>query len=358
MSTERQYNLIHLTCAHCGAGLELPEDSHVCRCAHCGNSFLLVGSEGALQYYVPHTIDSDMAQHIVWQRLKVLQRTSDAVMHGLTLYYVPYWRLRGTVIAWVFGRKPLIEKGTELKQHYDPQANHGGSYITTIERVVGDSGVEKLFRRSAIVTISACNVQEMGIEPLTGQRQAYGCGNSFNRNAFLSMRLLDLAAKPAEGVFLSVTVPLEQAKSDAEIVFTHLLQGAVFDLDEISYQTQRTLTGHISMVYYPIWFCRFSVQGRQFTATLDGTTGKIIAGSLSSNRYLRVQVILFALVLANIVATPIAKFLMVGSENSAIILLLFMLIVLGAICYFAWHTLTLQVEQSLVNSEETPTHSV
>ncbi|OQY28194.1 MAG: hypothetical protein B6244_08040 [Candidatus Cloacimonetes bacterium 4572_55] len=358
----QDYHLVHVGCSQCGASLQLEEGSRVGHCPYCGNFSLFVGREGALQYYVRHKIGSKDAQKIVRDRLKAVTKNEKlgATMQSMQLYYVPYWRLHGTILGWVFGREPVKRSETIRKMSsYD---GSGYSYLKTVQKIAGDQGVEKLVRRSGVINISACDISEMGIESLDSRHQAFSSYMGIHQKYLGDMSLLDLSSQK-EGIFLDITVPLEKAKEDAEEFHKKLIQGVTFRI-KVTYQTFRMVTKQVSLVYYPIWFCRYSVYGRQFTATVDACNRRVIAGvSPPETRVVSIKAIFFLIIAANFIVTPFIRififpFFKKNPQNVVCLTVLIVALVLIGVCKMAWLHFILTTDTNLAERKEIANSSI
>lgn len=346
------HSLIHVGCAHCGAGLTIQENSHICRCDYCGSSSLLVGREGALQYYLPPQISSDQAQHYLRDKLRAVspQAKISATLQDIQLYYVPFWRLHGNLLGWVLGREPVKRKETTT----DYSSDGSTSVLRQKEKVVGDQAIEKLVRRAGTVTISACDITEMGVESLDSRHQAYSSYLGVHQRVFNDLRLLDLSTKADDGIFLDVTVPLEEARQDAHHFFQRLIEGSAYNID-VTYQTYRTIADRVSLIYYPIWFCRFAMKSRQFTATVDGQNGRILAGKVPDDPTIKILAIFALIVLVNLLLTPFIKIIYLTNGtffDFAVPIIGVGLLALIGILYFAWISFSLKPDIPLAEQKE------
>jgi ribosomal protein S27E len=96
---------IALTCPQCGAEADFSEESSVFRCDFCGSTLKPTGLRDVQSFFLKPRITQE-------QVVKVLMRTlcKKFGQRGLKvlfsqLFYVPYWRVKGMIFQWVFGRK-------------------------------------------------------------------------------------------------------------------------------------------------------------------------------------------------------------------------------------------------------------
>lgn len=358
--TNTSASLVHIVCPQCGGNLELSENSRVSRCPYCRSFSLLLGRYGTFQYYLPNQIESKQAQQIIRAAIVKRNKNISPTLQDMTLYYVPFWRIHGTLLGWVLGRQEV----EYTRDQYDRNPENNRPRVQTIKEIVGDRAVEKLIRRSGVVTISACHVTEMGIPTLGSQHQGYYSGMGIHKKSFLDLRVLEDMNR-VDGIFLDITIPHEAARTDAQQFFRQMAEGTGHQIHK-TYETYRVVTQQMSLVFYPIWFCRYSVRGRQYTATVDGINRKILDGRVPSDRRLTLLVTFSLMVALAFVISGISRFfflpgILAGPASShfapsLLLSLVGLLFGLAVLIGFALINQNVKSDTNLVEREESANH--
>ncbi len=94
---------IVLSCPQCGAEVDLNEDASVFRCRYCDSTLKPTGRNEVESFFFPPK--GTMAQvgkalvDTLWKQGRGIR------VIGGQILYAPYWRVRGQIFQWVFGRK-------------------------------------------------------------------------------------------------------------------------------------------------------------------------------------------------------------------------------------------------------------
>ncbi len=107
-------------CPQCGADISFEEESTVVYCEYCGSALHITGRSGVmLTYLAPRRDIQDMKKAIrlgmkPWDATKALVKEK-------RLFFAPYWRVKGMVFRWIFGRN---YRGDFIKELKAKQLDH------------------------------------------------------------------------------------------------------------------------------------------------------------------------------------------------------------------------------------------
>lgn len=97
--------LVAIRCPQCGAETDFPEGAHAIRCAYCGIVLRVVGVHrgGQARFLLLPTVEA-RALGALLHRWALEQGRSLTTVEWQTLLLVPYWRVRGIGLRWVYYR--------------------------------------------------------------------------------------------------------------------------------------------------------------------------------------------------------------------------------------------------------------
>lgn len=280
--------LAPLSCPRCAGEIGVLEGARLGRCARCGVALLARTADRVLRYALDPCQDERAAATSVRRLLAGPQGSPEAareaVLQGVELLFVPYWRFQATVIGRLRGmrqvRRPLSEAADDLAA--PPVLFGSGREQVRTEEV--DKPIREIWR----ATLSAAAVEDLGIPLLTAQRQR-SAGMAVTRplDGLPGLRFLD-ASLFEIGTVLDVMVPLEEARRGADALFRAYLESRGFDLEDREMEATR-LQERAFLLYYPVHLVRFRFRGRRYQVSLDGRTGAVIQACLPPE--LRTQLI-------------------------------------------------------------------
>ncbi len=95
---------IRVDCPQCGGKIDFDEKSFVIKCEFCGSALHLVGKDRVCHFRLKPGLSSKDAPGLLQSILKKKFGSSVSVSKA-RLVYAPYWRIRGMVFRWIFGKK-------------------------------------------------------------------------------------------------------------------------------------------------------------------------------------------------------------------------------------------------------------
>jgi len=268
-----------LLCPRCAGEVSVLEGARLGRCERCGVALRIQSADRLLRYILAPSLEARGAG----ERVRALLRSPDgspeaagaAVLQGVDLLFVPYWRFQATVIGRLRGTR-------EVRRPYPEAAETPASapaWFGAAREQVRLEAVDKPIREIWRATLSACPVEDLGIPLLTAQRQR-SAGMEVTRplDGLPGLRFFD-PSWSASGTLLDVMVPLESARRDAEELFRSYVETRGFDLEGRELVTHR-LQERAFLIYYPVHLVRFHCRGRRYRAALDARTGRVIQACL------------------------------------------------------------------------------
>jgi predicted RNA-binding Zn-ribbon protein involved in translation (DUF1610 family) len=94
---------IVLNCPQCGAEVDLNEDASVFRCHYCDSTLKPTGRNEVESYFFPPKGTAAQVGKVLVDALWKQGRGIRVI--GGQILYAPYWRVKGQIFQWVFGRK-------------------------------------------------------------------------------------------------------------------------------------------------------------------------------------------------------------------------------------------------------------
>jgi DNA-directed RNA polymerase subunit RPC12/RpoP/predicted Zn-ribbon and HTH transcriptional regulator len=101
-------------CPQCGADISFEEESTVIHCNYCGSALHITGRSGVMRTYVAPQKDVKRIK----KALRAAMKQGDAkraLVSEKKLFFAPYWRVKGMVFRWIFGKNVRGETIKELK---------------------------------------------------------------------------------------------------------------------------------------------------------------------------------------------------------------------------------------------------
>jgi len=106
--------LLSTRCPQCGADISFDEESTVIHCEYCGCALHITGRSGVMRTYVAPRNDVQRMKKAI--RGAIMEADAKAALVSeKRLFFAPYWRIKGMVFRWVFGRNVEGESVKELK---------------------------------------------------------------------------------------------------------------------------------------------------------------------------------------------------------------------------------------------------
>jgi hypothetical protein len=267
-------------CPRCGGAVGVREGSRLGRCSHCRAPLLARCADGDLRYALRPSLDAAGAG----ERVRALLRGPDvpgdlarrAVLQGIELFFVPYWRFQSTIVGRLRGTRQVRRRGLEALEGEEPGRTRffrSDRELTRTEQV--DAPIREIWR----ATLSACPVDDLGVPTLSPLRQrSAGMLVTRHLGAIPGMTFFD-ASLFHLGKVLDVMVPREAALAQAEALLRRFLDTRGFDVEGKDLRVLR-LQDRTYLLYYPVFVVRFRYRGRVYRATIDGHHGGVIHAHL------------------------------------------------------------------------------
>lgn len=278
-----------VTCPACSGELDLTEGMKTFNCKYCGTLLLTKGVDGVLKFYVPNTLQRNIAiqKAFNWlghglskaKGLKTSSKVDDAF-----LVYIPYWRVRADVIGWVFGKERRTESSGNTTRTY---------YVDVEKKIL------KTFDR----TFAACDVAELGV------RKVNLAGDEMKPANFEELQ--------SQGMLFNIVSSEKEITDYAENQFVTEAVNSV-SLDQITFQHNDLVRPGINIVYYPLWVVRYSYQDRTYQVVVDGQDGSICYGKAPGNNLYRAITGIFGTAVGTYLLTFFGVFGIVGGSSGSI----------------------------------------
>jgi DNA-directed RNA polymerase subunit RPC12/RpoP/predicted Zn-ribbon and HTH transcriptional regulator len=216
-------------CPQCGADISFEEESTVIQCQYCGCALHVTGRSGVVRTYAAPRND-----------VRRMKQTIDGVMKGADargalvsekrLFFAPYWRIKGMVFRWIFGKNVRGEAVKELKtkklDHTFP-AYHGMNL----------------------------GLRSLGIRP-----------------GALKLFFFDRAKMSELGSIVHVAVPFHEAVHRG----TSLSAVGLDETDmRVHLERTRLIGERYSMIYFPFWMIRLSLGKEARILILDAVANQV-----------------------------------------------------------------------------------
>jgi hypothetical protein len=250
--------------------MELTEGSRIVKCAFCDQRSWVRGDRGVIRYQIERKIEIEQAISALRQfftgQNKAIGLADRAKIEELFVTYIPFWSIWARVAGWVFGEK---KRGSGDDTYYEPRE----------EKVLAAKNWNA----------PACDVTEFGIEavPIDGRPLT-----AFNNETLHEDGMVFEPIGTMDG-------PLQEAQSFFQ---KHLEK----KLDRIQSTFLRLLNLSVGLVYYPLWFARYSFKGRTYQVLIDGQSGDILYGKAPGNLLYRAGVLVVGMGLGAFLAINVS----------------------------------------------------
>lgn len=216
-------------CPQCGADISFEEESTVIHCEYCGGALHITGRSGFMQTYVAPRKDLKRIKKALRGAVKGAD-AKGALVSEKKLFFAPYWRIKGMVFRWIFGKNVRGETVKELKTK---QLDH------TFPAHVGIN----------------LGLRSLGIRP-----------------GALKLLFFDRPEMSKMGAIMKVGVTYEDA-------LTHGASLTEVGLDETGIHAHLEVTRLIgeryTIVYFPFWMIKFSIGQESRILILDAVANTV-----------------------------------------------------------------------------------
>jgi len=270
-----------VSCPSCGGSLALGEGVTTLRCKYCNLPLLVRGEKGTLKYHQMRKVDPGGAVEAVRRWFGGIQMARDlrraAAFETPFLVYLPFWRVTGKVVGWVFGnkiRRETVRQGnrTQVRTRKEP--------------------VERSVMRSYVWTDAACDVSEFGVESIEMPSPEFS--------------LYDRESLQKDGMVFEPTEARTQAIDQARSLMVEWGRQGV-DVDEVTFQKLNVVDLRTSIVYYPLWVLRYGYKGRTYQVLTDGTTNQVLYGRAPGSTLFRVLSLVGTMFAGSFVLTSVLQ---------------------------------------------------
>lgn len=236
--------LVSTNCPNCGGLIDVKEDEEYLKCGYCGVKLYVYGFEGWRRISYVMEIDRERAVSAVYdwfsKGYKARDLSREAKIEEAYPIYIPFWKIHAKIMGWVCGYEiRIVTQGKNIRREKVP--------------------VERMILKEYIWSMVACDPGDIGIKTLKN----------------LQGRAQTIAD---EGIpKFDVTISRERALRDGE---NELIKKAIKEsgVDEITFQKLFFIPKSISEISYPFWVIRYKYKDRGYFATVDGVTGRVVAG--------------------------------------------------------------------------------
>ncbi|PKN86498.1 MAG: hypothetical protein CVU46_07460 [Chloroflexi bacterium HGW-Chloroflexi-8] len=296
-------HLNSLSCPRCGGMIQIPEGFPIVKCPFCDLRSVIQGEKGIPRYQVPVHVSKEAALQswgkFLSSTFKITRNTrSRSKLADAFLVFVPYWNINGHGLGWGFGKKRV---GSGDNQRYVPKEIRVS---------------EELFWNSA-----ACDVSEFGVNHVKiDDRPTYPFDQSDLHRSGL--------------VFEPIGSCTETLKLANQAFEKHLNER--IRLDKQTQLFVRIVKPRLSLVYYPLWIIRYTVQGRAFQVVVDGFSGEVIYGKAPGSITYRAAALVLGMAFGSFIAIDGPAFILKFGENLNLIFILVLILIGIGLMVFGW----------------------
>ena len=216
-------------CPQCGADISFEEESTVIQCQYCGCALHITGRSGVVRTYVAPRDDVKRMKQAIHSVMKGAN-TKGALVSEKGLFFAPYWRIKGMVFRWIFGKNVRGETVKELKTK---QLDH---------------------------TFPAYRGFNLGLRSLG------------LRPGALKLFFFDRSEMSKLGSTVKVAVPFKEAVHHG----TSLTEVGLDETDmRVHLERTRLIGERYSMIYFPFWMIRLSVGKEARVLILDAVANQV-----------------------------------------------------------------------------------
>ena len=239
-----------MTCPSCGGQVECEEGEELVLCKFCESVFALTTDEGINKVMYKLTVEKDKALDKVkaWfsDGPKAQDLPTTAVITEAYPLYLPFWRLIARGKACVCG----IEEQTRGKDNERVEIPH-----------------EALINREYIYSEIACEPGDLGI-----------------RSIILPERAEAISIKDQNIVTFGVTKSRDEAYDiGGNSIKDSAIQDGSAKMSKVYFSKSFFFPKAFTLIYYPFWIVRYKYQERDYFATVDGITARIVSGRAPGN---------------------------------------------------------------------------
>jgi ribosomal protein S27E len=220
---------VSTSCPQCGADISFEEESTVICCAFCGSTLHMTGRSGVIRTYVEPKEDVVRLKKALQGAMTRSGKGNVSVLEK-KLFFAPYWRVKGMVFRWIFGKDQQSHMIKELKTKHLDQ---------TFPAYKGLS----------------LGLRSLGIRP-----------------AAMRLHFFDPSRMSEMGAVMPVRLPFEEA----------VRQGASFTrvgLDETSLhvhlESTRLVGERYSIIYFPFWVIKAASGQERRILLLDAVANQV-----------------------------------------------------------------------------------
>lgn len=266
-----------VTCPACGGSLEIVEGMTTLKCRYCDAFLLIRGEKGVLKLKQRRSAEAEDAVEASRRWFRGIDKARDlrkrAVFDEPFLIYLPFWRVTGKVLGWVFGdkiRRETVRVGnrTEVRTRREP--------------------VERIIMKEYVWTNAACDVSEFGVESIEMPTPEFSI---YHREVL-----------EREGMIFEPTEAESEAQLQAESAMRRWGREST-DVDEITYERLKVVDLRTTIVYYPLWVLRYDYKGRTYQMLTDGATNEVLYGRAPGSTLFRVSSLVGTMFVGNLILT-------------------------------------------------------
>ena len=236
--------VIGMNCPNCGGRVNVDEGEQLAHCPNCDAAHAVVGDKGVTKVMYSQVVDEAGAVAAVREWLgkgyKARGLRESAKFTEVSRLYLPFWRMRGTGKAIVCGYRWVTRR----------RGNHSYQEKEYLERQVN---------QDYEWTEAACDSGDIGIRTL--------------KNLVGDVKLFVEESVPAFAATTSRTDSYAKGKdSIANMTFS------TAGVPNVTFSRIFVIPRAFLLMYYPFWIVRYDHGGCGYFATVDGVTGKVVAG--------------------------------------------------------------------------------
>jgi len=237
--------LVSVNCPNCGGILEIEEGSRYQKCPYCGVKLYVHGDEGYRKIFYAMNVDKNSAMRSVrkWlsEGFKARNLKNLAKFEEVYPIYVPFWSVNARVVGWVCGYN--------IETYVDSRGNVRRKKVPKEEMVL----------RDYMWSVIACDPGDIGVKHL---RNFVGKAIPVGEEGIPKF---DVTTSKEDALKVSEKELKKRAVREA-------------DVENVTFQKLFFLPKSITQINYPFWIVRYKYRGKGYFATVDGVTGRVIAG--------------------------------------------------------------------------------
>lgn len=292
-----------LSCASCGAPVEVEAGLRVVACTYCGTPLLVTGEPGVRRFAVAPEIDADAGRGTArrwlssgWNKDRRLAR--DAQVGEAFLCFLPFFRVEADALGYALG--------TEERQRGSGKSRR---------RVEVD--VERPVEKHLDRTFPALQVAEWGVQQvdLRGDRLVPFDGDGLARR----------------GLVFSPTGSEAEIRTSALAEFRRSVDPRR-GMKRVRFFWLETLRECLTVVYYPLWVVRYRFANRAYQVLVDAQDGRLAHGKAPGSDVYRALALVATEAAAAYGATTALQAGMIDDLGGVVALCLFVLFLVS----FGW----------------------